>query len=609
MNARSLQVCAVLCSTSLVGFALAAGGSADGTGVRGTIERVTVYRGQALVTRVVDVPKAADAGGVRELIVTDLPPRIRPESLHAEGGPGTLVRSVSFRARPVGEDTREEVRALDVKIDDLATKLAANKRHMDVVTDDRNYLQSLQGFVAPTSATELTRGVLNAETIEKLSAFIGTSRAGLVERELALQGEAKTLGAGLAQAQREREQLTQGASRTVFEAVVLLTGDAKPGEPLRLRYLVDDATWEPSYTLAAETSGAHDSMNLKYFASIRQMSGEDWSNVSMVLSTATPSLVAAPPILAPMPITLASAPAQAFASYDDARRELFNQQRKSERDRAMNSPARGGGDGQASAEAPGEKDLADKSLNKVAGQMQVLDILAAGRVERGHRPASAPSEEGLSVTYGVEGKASLPSRSDQQMVEISGSKIPATFTKIAMPVLTQYVYDQATGMNTSGTVYLAGPTTSYVDGAFVGGGVLPTTAAGEGITAGFGIDSSLRTRRELLTRGESVQGGNRVIELTYRLTVENFGSGAAPVRLLDRLPKPDAGRSDVTVKLVRSGPELSSDADYLATQSKEGILRWDLVVPAGAAGRQATVVEYTFRLEYDKQLTLTGLGG
>ncbi|MFA6043797.1 MAG: mucoidy inhibitor MuiA family protein [Phycisphaerales bacterium] len=599
----------MLCSTALTGFALAAGGAADGGGIKGRIESVTVYRGQALVTRVVEVPQAKDAGSVRELIVTDLPPQIRPESLHAEGGPGTFVRSVSFRARPVGQDTREEVRALDAKIDDLTTKLGANKRHMDVVGDDRNYLQSLQGFVAPTSATELTKGVLNAETIEKLSAFIGTSRAGLVERELTLQAEAKSLSTALEQAQRERQQLTAGASKTVFEAVVLLTGDEKPGEPLRLRYLVDNATWEPSYTMRADTSGKHDAMNLQYFASIRQMSGEDWSNVSMVLSTATPSLVAAPPILTSLPITLAAAPAQTFASYDDARRELSKQQRENEQSRAM-SPASlsVGGRLQADAEA-GERDFADKKLNKVASEIQVLDILAAGRVDRGRKPAAVVSDEGLSVTYQVEGKASLPSRSDQQMVQISSSQIPAVFTKIAMPVLTQYVYDQATGVNTSGMVYLAGPTTSYVDGAFVGGGALPTTAAGEGITAGFGIDSSLRTRRELLTRNESVQGGNRVIELTYRLTVENFGAGAAPVRLLDRLPKPDAGRSDVTVKLVRSGPELSSDADYLATQSKEGILRWDLVVPAGAAGRQATVVEYTFRLEYDKQLTLTGLGG
>ncbi|MBI1189286.1 MAG: mucoidy inhibitor MuiA family protein [Tepidisphaera sp.] len=604
MNPRSLHACALLCSTSLCALALGAGDA-----VRGKIENVTVYRGQALVTRLVDVPKGQ---GVRELVVTDLPPSILPDSLQAEAGPGTQVRSVSFRARPVGQDTREEVRTLDAKIEDLTSKLAANKRHMDVVADDRAYLQSLQGFVAPTATTELSKGVLNADTIEKLSAYIGATRATLVERELTLQTEAKSLAVALEQAQRERNELTAGASKTVFEAVVLLAGDEKPGEPLKLRYLVDNASWEPSYTLRAE--GARDAMQVQYFASIRQMSGEDWGDVSMTLSTATPSLVAAPPLLTPLSITLASAPAQSVASYDDARRELFTLQRKSERDRAMNAPAAPAVLGQEAyadgrlTQGAESKDLADKSLNTVASQIQVLDILAAGRVDRARKPVPV-TDEGLSVTYAVPGRASLPSRSDQQMVEISSTKVAATFTKIAMPVLTQYVYDQAIGLNTSGSVLLAGPTTSYADGAFVGGGSLPTTSAGEGITAGFGIDSSLRTRRELVGRTESVQGGNRVIEMTYRLTLENFGSKPAPVRLLDRLPKADAGRSDVTVKLVRSTLEPSSDADYLATQSKDGILRWDLAVPAAAAGRQATIVEYTFRLEYDRQLTLTGLGG
>src|SRR5689334_6592322 len=73
---------------------------------KGSIEAVTVYRGQALVTRLVDVPKAlADAAGtVREVIVTDLPPKIRPESLHAESSEDLKVRSVRFRQRPVVQD-------------------------------------------------------------------------------------------------------------------------------------------------------------------------------------------------------------------------------------------------------------------------------------------------------------------------------------------------------------------------------------------------------------------------------------------------------------------------------------------------------------------------
>ena len=44
----------------------------------GRIESVTVYRGQALVTRVIELPPSGGGGTVREVVVTDLPPAIRP---------------------------------------------------------------------------------------------------------------------------------------------------------------------------------------------------------------------------------------------------------------------------------------------------------------------------------------------------------------------------------------------------------------------------------------------------------------------------------------------------------------------------------------------------
>src|SRR5688572_20826655 len=77
--------------------------------VRGKIDAVTVYRGQALVARVVDVPAP---GGLREIVITDLPVQVLPNSLFAESLDGAEVRSVLFRERAVSQDVREEVRKL-----------------------------------------------------------------------------------------------------------------------------------------------------------------------------------------------------------------------------------------------------------------------------------------------------------------------------------------------------------------------------------------------------------------------------------------------------------------------------------------------------------------
>jgi len=84
-------------TTVLAGLVLAlACGSTAGAAVAADsrIESVTVYRGQALVTRVVTLPARA---GELELVVADLPAQIIAGSLSASGANGVRSRSVRYR--------------------------------------------------------------------------------------------------------------------------------------------------------------------------------------------------------------------------------------------------------------------------------------------------------------------------------------------------------------------------------------------------------------------------------------------------------------------------------------------------------------------------------
>ena len=68
--------------------ALSVGGwsvRADTLETPGRIDEVTVYRGQALVSRLVETPAVA---GLHEIVVTELPDQIVPGSLHAESTDG-----------------------------------------------------------------------------------------------------------------------------------------------------------------------------------------------------------------------------------------------------------------------------------------------------------------------------------------------------------------------------------------------------------------------------------------------------------------------------------------------------------------------------------------
>jgi len=601
--ARAVLVCFLAGAVSLSALA------ADALQVKGTVDEVTVYRGQALVTRLVKVPGPA---GLREIVVTDLPDRVLPGSIYAESADGLEIRSVRYRVRPVSQDVREEVRKLDAQIRELQDKLQAAERATQLISEHKAYLKKLEQFVAPTANVELSKGVLDAETLVALTKFLFEQRQALTQEELKLSMEQRDLKERLAVLQRERNLLTGGSARTVREAVVFVNVQRQGGGALRLRYLVDQATWWPSYNIRTDVE--RKGVVVEYNASIRQMSGEEWPDVVMTLSTATPSLVAKAPELAPLKIrlTAAKAPKAGVAvaqDYKAIRQQIRSRRAQAEAGRLQFAVRAGQVEAATGRrqrlEGRDELKKADAVLNELAGQEQILELLARGRVVTSARPTRAKPHEGVSVTYRLAGRTSLPSRADQQLIQIASLAMKARFYKVAQPVLTSYVYDEALVTNQSAMVLLAGPVSAFVAGEFVGHGQIPTVAAGETFTVGFGIDSSLRASRTLVSRSEKVQGGNRIVTSTYRLSVENFSAEPAAVRLMDRLPT--AKESEIDVTLTSTGKELSSDPAYLQTQRKKGILRWDVEVPPQAIGPKAFTLDYEFVLEYDKQMSIAGM--
>src|SRR5205807_4101288 len=156
-----------------------------------------------------------------------------------------------------------------------------------------------------------------------------------------------------------------------------------------------------------------------------QMSGEDWTNVSMTLSTATPSLVAKAPVLEPLTIAL-SAGGQgqggggkgSAAAYFSEKQQLETKRRMVEQNRNFsfnnantftgNTTINGGTlnlagnavnvqpNQPAAQQQPGnpsdvQQQLAqtedfDVTLNDVAREPQALDLVNSAKVERSGKP-------------------------------------------------------------------------------------------------------------------------------------------------------------------------------------------------------------------------------
>jgi len=569
----------------LVALVMWLAGSAAGAQVlsaEGRVRSVTVYRGQALVSREVELDLPA---GTSEVVVSPLPEQVVGESLFVEAADGASVQAVRYRRQAVEEQPREEVRALEARLKELGQKLEKNRLLKEAAQKRAAYLDNLERFTPPTADAELRQGVLRAEELKQLSEFIFAEREGLAERSFELAQEERQLKEQMELVRRKLSELTRGASRTVHEAVVALHADGGGPARLRLCYLVRGAGWGPTYTVHADGHGGN--IRVSYGAAVYQMSGEDWEDVDLTLSTASPTLRSRGPELAPLWVRLSPVSGAAKQQVSGGLRQG-----------AVVEKLRAAAQQQQAARTARESLETAWEMNVVANQLQSMELAGRSVPPPWRRP-----REGLSATYGLSGRVSVPSRSDVQMVGIADLELPADYYFVARPVLSGFVYREALVTNNSTTPLLEGPASVYLDGEFVGKTELPMVAVGQKFSVGLGIDSQLRTSRELVERKEERFGANKRITARYRLSLENFKGEPAKVRLCDRIPHPLEG-AELRVTLGEMSHGLSDDPLYQQRERPKGILRWDVEVPAGVSGSEAFSVDYSYIVEFDARLEL-----
>jgi uncharacterized protein (TIGR02231 family) len=557
---------------------------ADVPTTTGTISKVTVYRGQALITRDISINLPP---GASELIVKELPSMIVPESIYAQTSDNIKVLSVRYRQKAVREATREEVKKLDAQIEDVKYKLKCADRDYKHFGHYGKMFDELKDFTITAAKSDLNRGLLIFEPIEKLAGLIEDKSFEYHKRTTELEDKIAELQKEMELLERKHNELMAGRSRTEREAVLFLSGAGGKKVSLELSYLVNGANWQQQYNLRANPKQSN--VLIEYNAVVNQTSGENWNSVALSLSTAEPTMVAAPPVLEPMLVGLTRPVPTQQAEQIFA--DQLQQYRRGRKDNIKKGIA------------------ANEELNRWAVQNQVFFFNAGQRQVREFQQklAEITRTEGISVTYELPGRLTLPSRSDQQLVTIASITAKADFTLIAMPLITDYVYLQAELLNDSDTVLLPGQASMFRNGEFVGKSQLPQVTIGERFTAGFGIDSQVQVTHELEDKKTRIQGGNRIDTYHYRIALSNYKNTSVELRLLDRLPYTD--NSSIKIELDKTEPQLSKDSEYLRTSRKKGILRWDLELAPNTVDRNATVVKYSFTMEYDRNMQIQPRAG
>lgn len=577
----------------------------------GTISDVIVYHGRALVTRTVELEKS---GGDIELLVEDLPERILPESLYARAADGIQVLSVRYRVKEIEKDMRAEVRAVDEQIEGLQNQLHKNERNREQCSNQNGRFIKMWELGFNGANLSLDRAAFSSESMKDYLSYLEEKNVFWHEKAVELELERKRLDKEMRQLQEERSKLGREHKRSIRQALVYLhVPKTDASHTVQLSYLVDGANWSPQYNLKSVPDEKN--VHVEYNAVVHQASGEDWTNAQLALSTAVPALVATPPTLEPLQISLmgaeyrtrrvsSNAPAsdlslgvpvqvsqeqqsQGFSYIDQSERFV-----KFANDRRDNI-------------SKGIK--ANAELNFFASNSQMIEFEADKRLLQQLKKKSVAIRraEGVSVMYRLPGRLTLPSKSDQQLVTIAAIDCPATFAFVAAPLLTDYVYLQGDLTNTSDTILLPGPADTFRNGEFVGKADMKLVTIGQTFTTGFGVDSQIQVTREFKDKKIETLWGNRMDEHQYRIEINSYKDKAVVLRLMDRLPWTE--NEALGIELTSNSHPLSTNAEYARTQKDKGILRWDLNLKPDTNGESATVVNYTFMLKYDNDMAIRNM--
>lgn len=508
------------------------------------ITAVTVYPDGAKVTR--EVSFAAPAAGAHELLVTDLPADSEPGLIQLAPSDGLQLGAFNLRADrlPPREDPltadQQAAKALVEDLDAVAQQallaLDGVQAKVEAAEAQVRFLSSFTGAL-PDGATP--------ETIRSMAAMIGAETLAARQQALAARAELWPVQKALADAQ-EAVVKAQAAYDALPSAdmdytalSVAVTAAAAGDQTLTVTQYVSGASWRPFYDLKLTRDGG-DALAMDRAVLVTQYTGEDWSDISLTLSSSRPAEQAAPSTLWP---------------------EL----RWIEPEYS-------------------EEDYATKSSD--AGAMMEDEMMVVAEAAPSVTVAGV-AMEGDTVVYIYPDTVTVASGVEDLRLALDSLTFAPVVEAVAVPRYDRTAFVMASFTNGSDEPLLPGEALLFREGVLVGTTWIDVIAPGVETDIAFGAIETLRIKREMPKRAEGETGvftsANEATESAI-ITVENTGTEAWPVRLIDQVPYSE--QDDLEITTSANPVPTETDVD-----GQRGILAWEFDLAAG--GKQTITLEHT----------------
>ncbi len=527
------------------------------------ITAVTVYTDRALVTRqgIINL-----TGAERELTVSNLPTTLDPESVRVSGKGQIAVKlqGVTTDRQYTTEPVADRIAQLSAQIEQLGADKRRLQSQFDTIKLQANFVQGLREKTQESFSWSLARQKIGLEDTLNFLDFIGTKTTEYAFAGEDLRQQQQQIDKQIQSFRLQLEEVETPYSKQSFEITIAIEPAGAGEFQLELTYVVSRAHWTPLYDLRVQSTSK--TIQLNYLAEIVQTTGEDWSNINLILSTAKPGLGTLPPKLDPWYID-ASAPPQMMHKS----RSIVS------KSASMAMPA-------APMSVGGSFDRLEEVDEMLTMEYPAETVVAE------------VSQQGSVVTFQLGGGGNIPSDGNPHKVTIFNDNFGCEFEYIAMPRLVSFAYLQAKAKNRAdGTTLLPGKANIFRDDVFVGTSNLENIAPGQEFKLNLGIDEGIKIDRELIERqvDKTFLAGNRRITYAYRLSVTNLLNVVSHIQINDQIPH--SRNEQIKVKLIKINPQIQL--------GELGRLAWELDLPAN----KKTEIQYQFSIEHPEGIQLQGL--
>lgn len=531
------------------------------------ISHVVVYPRSAEVTREREVEASV---GPNRVVFDALVANLDPASLRASSDEGVEVVGIEARTRFLTEPLSKALADLDARIREAARRLKEIELELSRVEEERAFYGTIRAasLEAIREATE-GRG-LAIEDWEKTMRFVAAGLAAADARRLEIEDTRRQAADVLGALQEERSRVASERPREMKEVTVSIRSARAGRVAVRIHYVVPDAGWSPTYDVHLDSAGPR--VRFTCYGLVTQATGEPWEAVDLTLARARGEHRIDAPETRPVLVALGAAELKRLASdirdlNDAADAKLWIESRLLD--------AQGCGNFiQSVQELANQEDafLADNGITRIE-LVRAIEKL---------------QDRFSGVRYPVRKPETVPSDRSAHKIVVFSELLPARLAYVALPSAGSLVVRRAEVENTTSFPFLAGPSSVFVDGSFVGNSQVANASANESISLFFGPDEGLEVVRELVkreTKGPERFRQSQLVTWEYRIRIENFHGTEVEVELEDQIPVSQT--DDVQVKF------LGSNVEGVAPDEK-GVLRWRLTVKA----RTPAVVTFRYQIEH-----------